>query len=88
MVAITVGKDPCYFLREFFKIKDLRVLIKFKFCAGAVRGCHMFLLTVPLRPRLHETGVNESAKKFSVLASCLHGNDENGGIVFGDPGKV
>ena len=49
MVAINVGKDPCYFLREFFKIKDLRVLILFKLCAGAVRGCHMFLLTIPLK---------------------------------------
>ena len=49
MVAITVGKDPCYFPREFFKIKDLRVMIKFKLCAGAVRGCHMFLLTIPLK---------------------------------------
>ena len=44
MVAITVGKDPCYFPKEFLKIKDLRILIKFKLCAGAVRGCHMFLL--------------------------------------------
>ena len=27
-------------------------------------------------------------KYFSVLASCLHGNDENDGIVFGDSGKI
>ena len=49
MVAITVGKDPYYFPKEFFKIKDLRILIKFKLCAGAVRGCHMSLLTIPLK---------------------------------------
>ena len=49
MFAITVGKDPCYFPKEFFKIKDLRILIKFKLCAGAVRGCHMFLLTIRLK---------------------------------------
>ena len=40
---------PCQFPREFFKIKDLRVLIKFKLCARAVRGCDMFLLTIPLK---------------------------------------
>ena len=60
MVAITVSKDPCYFPKEFFKIKDLRILIKFKLCAGAVRGCHMFLFN-------NSTEINE---KF-VLA-CLH----------------
>ena len=49
MVGITVGKDPCYFPKEFFKIKDLRILIKFKLCAGAVRGCHMFLFTTRLK---------------------------------------
>ena len=49
MVAIIVGKDPCYLPKELFKIKDLRILIKFKLCAGAVRGCHMFLLTIPLK---------------------------------------
>ena len=40
---------PCYFPSEFYKIKDLRALIKFKLCAGAVRGCRMFLLTIPLK---------------------------------------
>ena len=49
MVAVTVGKDPCYFPKEFFKIKDLRILIKFKLFSGAVRGCHMFLLTIRLK---------------------------------------
>ena len=49
MVVITVGKDPCYFPKEFFKIKDLRILIKFKLCAGAVTDCHMFLLTIRLK---------------------------------------
>ena len=49
MVAITVGKDPCYFQKEFFKIKDLRFLFNIKLCAGAVRGCHLFLLTIRLK---------------------------------------
>ena len=48
MVAINAGKDPCYFPKEFFNIKDLRILIKFKLCAGAVRGCHIFLLPIQL----------------------------------------
>ena len=49
MVAVTVGKDPSYFPKEFFQIKDLRILIKFKLCARAVRGCHMFLLTIRVK---------------------------------------
>ena len=32
MVVITAGKDPCYFPMEFFKIKDLRVLIMCRSC--------------------------------------------------------
>ena len=49
MVVITAGKDPCYFLKEFFKIKDLRVLIKFKLCAGALRGSHILTIRLKLR---------------------------------------
>ena len=49
MVAVTVGKDLCYFPKEFFQIKDLRIVIEFKLCARAVRNCHMFLLTIRLK---------------------------------------
>ena len=49
MVAVIVAKDLCYFPKEFFQTKDLRVLIKLKLCAQAVRNCHMFLLTINKR---------------------------------------
>ena len=60
MFAITVGKDPCYFPKELFKIKYLRILTKFKLCAGAVRGFSHVSIN-------NSTEINE---KF-VLA-CLH----------------
>ena len=59
MVAVTVGKDLCYFPKEFCQIKDLRVLIKFKLCVRAVRNSHVSIN--------NSTEMNE---KF-VLA-CLH----------------
>ena len=57
MAAVTVGKYPCYFPKEFFQIKVLRILIKFKLCAGAVRGCHMFLITFRLKLTRSSSGL-------------------------------
>ena len=55
MAAVTV--NPCYFPKEFFQIKDLIILIKFKLCAGAVRGCHMFLITIRLKLTRSSSGL-------------------------------